>query len=95
MNRFTYLAASKERHSDETNFAIYDGSKNVNTKHKPEAISSYGGKTPEHFVIGGIKVYRDMQFTSSGLTHLAEVVYAIEIARFLWPVYDQQKGGIK
>lgn len=93
MNQFTFLAASKERHSDDINFALYDGSKSVNTKYKPASTSSYGGKELERFVIGRITVYRDLQFTSSSLTHLAEVVYAIELARFLWPVYDQQAKG--
>jgi len=94
MSLFSFIAASKERYSDDINFAVHDGSKNVNTKYKPESTSSYGGKDFERFVIGKITVYRNLEFTCSGLTHLAEVVYAIELARFLWPVYDQQaKGG--
>lgn len=91
MSNFAFIAASSEKYSDEINFAMHDGSKNVNVRYKPESASSYGGKTNEHFVIGKVSCYRNLEFTGSGLIHLAEVVYAIELAKFLWPILDSQK----
>lgn len=91
MSTFTFIAASKEQYSDDINFALHDGFKNVNTKYKPESTSSYGGKDLERFVIGKITVYRNLEFTCSGLTHMAEIVYAVIIARFLWKQLDNYK----
>lgn len=95
MNSFTFIAFSKELHSSNKHFAIHDGSKNVSVKYVPEGSSSYG-KTQEHIIIGRVTVLRDMTFNASAYAHLAEVVYAVEVARFVWPLVDQHVvGGAK
>ncbi len=77
MTQFTYVCRSENTH-----VICIDGQ---NFTYKEYDASSYAKQHGRYISIDGVSVYQTMYFkVQSEAVHLAQVVRAIEVARFIW-----------
>lgn len=84
MPQFTYICRSADTH-----VICIDGE---NFTYKEYDASSYAKQHGRYISIEGVNVYQTLYFKpQSEAVHLAQVVRAIEIARFIWTQLNMLK----